>query len=93
MSHKVDIYTDREMIEWAGISYEGDQIPIQLQRLIWAVRTQGARQAWRDVYQIAASQVDNYSPRFPVVPPDVNSSECVTQSDGVPDAPTESCDN
>jgi hypothetical protein len=90
MSEKVDIDTDREMIRWAGIQYEGDDIPIQLQRLIWAARTQGARLAWRDVYQIASSQVENHSPRLPVVPPDVSSSASVTQSDGAQAAPTKS---
>lgn len=47
--------TDKEMIEWAGITYEGE-IPMQLKRLIWIAQTQGKRIAWRDMYQIAAQQ-------------------------------------
>jgi len=86
MSEKVNIETDLEMIKWAGLSFEGEEIPIQLQRLMWAVRMQGMRVAWRDMYQIAAAQVENYSVRLPVAPPDATSSESVTQSDGVPDA-------
>lgn len=53
--------SDKEMIEWAGITYEGDEIPEQLKRLIWIVRQQGLRLAWRDMYQISAAQHDNYS--------------------------------
>ena len=53
--------TDKEMVEWAGITYEGDEIPIQVQRLIWIARMQGSRIAWRDIYQISAQQHDCYS--------------------------------
>lgn len=52
--------SDKEMIEWAGITYEGE-IPMQLKRLIWAAETRGKRIAWRDVYQISAAQHDRYS--------------------------------
>ena len=53
--------TDKEMIEWAGITYEGDEPPEQLKRLIWIARQQGLRVAWRDMYQISAAQHDSYS--------------------------------
>ena len=53
--------TDKEMIEWAGITYDGDEIPEQLKRLIWIARQQGLRIAWRDMYQISAAQHDSYS--------------------------------
>lgn len=52
--------SDKEMIEWAGITYEGE-IPEQLTRLIWIARQQGLRIAWRDMYQISAAQHDSYS--------------------------------
>lgn len=55
--------TDKEMIEWAGITYEGDEPPEQLKRLIWIARQQGLRVAWRDMYQISAAQHDSYSLR------------------------------
>lgn len=53
--------SDKEMIEWAGITYEGEEIPEQLTRLIWIARQQGLRIAWRDMYQISAAQHDSYS--------------------------------
>lgn len=53
--------SDKEMIEWAGITYEGDEPPEQLKRLIWIARQQGLRVAWRDMYQISAAQHDSYS--------------------------------
>ena len=68
MSDRADTLTEKELLEWAGIEYEGEEIPIQLRRLIWAARTQGSRIAWRDVYQIAASQMDTCKP-----PPDAKS--------------------
>lgn len=53
--------TDKEMVKWAGLTYDGDELPIQVQRLIWIARTQGMRIAWRDMYQISAAQHDSYS--------------------------------
>lgn len=53
--------SDKEMIEWAGITYEGEEIPEQLKRLIWIARQQGLRIAWRDMYQISAAQHASYS--------------------------------
>lgn len=84
MSDKVSIQTDLEMIEWAGIKFDGEEIPIQLQRLMWAVRMQAMRIAWRDVYQIAAMQVQNYN-----VPlrPDANSSGSASPTSGAQAAP------
>ena len=52
--------SDEEMVKWAGIEYEGE-VPHQLRKLIWLARTQGKRIAWRDVYQISATQHDSYS--------------------------------
>lgn len=52
---------DKEMVKWAGITYEGEEIPAQLMRLIWIAKMQGARIAWRDMYQISAAQHDAYS--------------------------------
>ena len=65
--------TDKEMIEWAGITYEGDEIPVQLSRLIWVARNQGKRIAWMDVYQIAAQQHYSYSQSPPSAPDATNS--------------------
>lgn len=48
--------TEKEMLEWAGVTYEGNEIPLPLRRLIWIAQTQGKRIAWRDMYQIAAQQ-------------------------------------
>ena len=59
--------TDKEMIEWAGVTYEGDEIPIQLQRLIWVARNQGKRIAWRDMFQISSQQLHSYSADLPDV--------------------------
>ena len=56
-----ELPTDEEMCKWAGITYEGDEVPVQIRKLIWAARTQGKRIAWRDVYQISAQQHDSYS--------------------------------
>ena len=57
--------TDKEMCEWAGIAYDGEEVPIQLRRLIWAARTQGKRIAWRDAFQIAAQQHHSYNVDLP----------------------------
>ena len=61
MQFKDDLPGDKDMVAWAGITYDGNEIPIQIRRLIWAARTQGKRLAWRDVYQISSSQFDSYS--------------------------------
>ncbi len=53
--------SDKEMIEWAGITYEGEEVPEPIKRLIWIARQQGLRIAWRDMYQISAQQHDSYS--------------------------------
>lgn len=55
-----ELPTDEEMVKWAGVEYEGE-IPHQLRKLIWLARTQGKRIAWRDMYQISASQHDSFS--------------------------------
>ena len=60
MSDKVVIASEKEMLEWAGIQYEGQEIPIQLRRLIWVAQNQGKRLAWRDAFQIASSQLESY---------------------------------
>ena len=62
-----ELPTDKEMCEWAGITYDGDEVPLQLRRLIWAARTQGKRIAWRDAFQIAAQQHYSYNVELPDV--------------------------
>ena len=52
--------TEKEMLEWAGVTYDGDEIPLPIRRLIWIAQTQGKRIAWRDMYQIAAQQHYSY---------------------------------